>query len=295
MRRAGRFLLGLIAAAATLLLAASFAGALHPAADAVAVFRPQLAALLVVAALVGALAGTRRALWVIPLAALAAAPSAWAFLRPETDGTALVLYQKNLLYRRRDTAPLAADIRDAAPDVLTLQEVTDGNRAVLSALSDSLPSQVFCPFARVGGVAVASRWPMIPDTPRCPEGLGLAAMRVEAPFGRVWLVSLHLHWPWPHRQPGQIDAIVPFLRGLDGPVLIGGDFNMVPWGHALDRIAAASGTARIGRAHVTFRTFSPWAPLVIDHVFAPEGAAGTTQTRPPLGSDHLGLVARFAL
>ncbi len=269
-----------------------FAGVLHPAGDTLAVLRLHAAAALAVTGLLLGLSGARRGWVAVALAAVAAAPFAPLQLaRAAAPQSALTLYQKNLSFRLADPAPVIADIRAAVPDVVTLQEVTKRNRAVLAGLADVLPTQHVCPFARVGAVAVAARWPARPGRTICAEGQGLAAVQVDSPHGPLWLVSLHLHWPWPYRQPEQLAHVLPILEGLEGPVLIGGDFNAMPWSHAVRRIGAATGAARVGRAANSFPRYSPWVPLPIDQVLAP-GGAGATELRPLLGSDHRGVLAR---
>ena len=292
-----RYILGGSAVLFALLLAGSFAGALHPVGDSLAVFRLHFAAVLVLLALGWALAGRRAALALALVGACAVGPTAWMWVRPAeaVPAATLVHYQKNLLWVERDMTGLAGDIRRVAPDVLTVQELTEGNVAVLSALNDVLPAREVCRFERIGGVAVASAWAKIPGSGFCDETLGVTGMRVEAPQGPLWVVSLHLHWPYPYAQAEQMEGLLPILAGLDGPVVIGGDFNSVPWSTSVARIAEATGTARVGPARSTYREFEPLVPLPIDHVLAPEGRSGTTETRPRLGSDHLGLVARIAL
>ncbi len=288
-----RAILWILFGFAALGLAAGFLGALHPAGDAFAVLRLQFGAAAVLLALLLRLAGARAGLVLAALVSGAVAPGVWAgYAAEEAPGGGLTLYQKNLSFRMADPAAVVEDIRAVGPDMVTLQEVTERNLAVLTVLADTLPTQHVCPFARVGGVAVASRFPAVAGSATCAGGRGLAAVQVETPEGPVWLVSIHLHWPWPYRQPDQIADLVPVLQSLDGPVVLGGDFNMVPWGHALRRIERATATRRAGPAHDTFPHFRA-VPLAIDHVLAPRG--GTVLPRPMLGSDHRGLVLRVAL
>ncbi len=281
-------------AAAMGLLAASFAGALHPAADSLAVFRLHNSAVCLFLSL--AALGLNRRIGIAGVALSSAALGAvlWSMTVPAGGAAGPVtLYQKNMLFAPRDLAPLISDIHASDPDMLTLQEVTPGNEALLAALADRLPTQLVCPFARVGAVAVASRWPLAGNRALCLERQGIAAVRVAGPDGPLWLVSLHLHWPWPHGQAPQRARLGPVLAELEEPVVIGGDFNMVPWSHAFRSIARTTSTRRIGRAFNTMTRF-PLAPLPIDHVLIPAGAEGTTERRPLLGSDHHGVLARFA-
>jgi len=275
------------------LLGASFAGALHPAGDSLAVFRLPLA---VACGLAVVWTPWGRAVrW--PLAAACLAVLGWhgwmarAALPDEAGATAV--YQKNLSFRSGDKGLLVADLSALAPDHVTLQEVNDRNLPLLAQLEAAYPSQVLCPFSFVGGVAVLSRHPLVAESAICAERDGLAAMQVQAPGGPVWVVSIHLHWPWPHGQASQIDRLLPLLETLDGKVIIGADFNAVAWSHAVTRIERASGTRRLGPHMATF--VLPRVPLGIgiDHVLAsaPDGAA--TFRRARLGSDHYGILARI--
>jgi endonuclease/exonuclease/phosphatase (EEP) superfamily protein YafD len=279
------------------LLLASYLGMLHGLGDSLAVVRPGLAA---VAVILGGLLAAAKPRWpgtAVVVAGLgAAAPVLWSSLPTQAgDGAAYLVYQKNLSFRLADPAPLIADITAHAPDFVTLQEVTDRTRAVVTGLVDMLPAQHWCPFAAVGGVAVLSRWPMIAGTARCADGDGLAAMQVAAPGGPLWIVSIHLHWPFPYRQSEQFARLLPMLASLDGPTVIGGDFNMVPWSYTLKAIAQATGTERAGSITYSLPMAGGWLTLPIDHVLVPQGKGPThAQRLPLLGSDHHGVLARFA-
>ncbi|MBV2361382.1 endonuclease/exonuclease/phosphatase family protein [Thalassococcus sp. CAU 1522] len=269
------------------LLAGSFAGALHPAGDSLAVFRLPIAVLF--ALVVTWSDWPRRLRW--PLAALALVPVAQILaLKAEAGPEGIVtVYQRNLLFKNTEIEAIAADIAEHLPDVITLQEVSDHNAALLDRLAVSHPHRVFCRFTGWSGMAVLSRYPA--ETEICSDGRGLAGLKVTLPEGPVWVLSLHLHWPWPHGQSGQRDALLPVLAGLDAPVILGGDFNMVPWSHNLRAIARTTQTRRAGPLAPTLVIRG--VPLPIDHVLAPGG--GRVQVLPRLGSDHLGLLARVSV
>lgn len=275
-----------------LLLLGGGMGGLHPAGDSLGVFRMPGAAGVGLLALAALASGAQRlgALGLV-MALLAAGPAGLEALSSTPARGDLRLYQKNLLFRNADLKALAADIRAAAPDAVTLQEVSGANKVLLADLAGSLPHQLWCPFASVGGTAVASRLPPVPDRTLCAPGL--AAMQVQASAGRVWIVSIHLHWPWPHRQPEQVAELLPLIEGLEGPVVIGGDFNMVARSATLRRFARTA-RARLARPERgTYLGFAPLLRLPIDHVLSPGG--GQIEVRPALGSDHLGLVASLSL
>ncbi|MBY6152510.1 endonuclease/exonuclease/phosphatase family protein [Vannielia litorea] len=274
-------------------LGASFAGRWWAWGDSLAVARSTvgLAGLvwLVLCGVAGAMTwGWVGALWLVVLAALA--PVGWAKWRPEPGAAAaLVLYQKNMNFRMPSVEPLLADILEVAPDLITLQEVDAENGAILVALAERYPGQHSCDFTGVGGPAVLAKWPALETA--C--GYGWAAMQVDHPDGAFWLVSVHLHWPAPHAQHAHLAQALPELAALDGPVFMGGDFNMVPWSGAMARVGEAVGGVMVGKARLSIEQIGGKLWLPIDHVLAPKGWAGRSVTRPQLGSDHFGVVAEL--
>jgi endonuclease/exonuclease/phosphatase (EEP) superfamily protein YafD len=289
-----------IAALAGVALALGYTGAAWPPGDALAVGRIHAS---VVLALAGGLLiltrATRRGLLAASAGLAVAASVVWCYLAPAgpaPEGTIYRLYQKNLLAHAWPRRPLAAEIVASGAEIVTLQEVSAHNREFMGALFAAYPTQVSCPFAGVGDVAILSLWPMVPGTASCAGQDGLALVRLVAPDGQeVWAASLHLYWPWPFGQAGQVERVIPRIMALDGPVILAGDFNMVPWGASVRRIAQAARAERAGPYRTTFPEFAPLAPFAIDHVLLPAGAAVLTETRPGHGSDHLGVLAHFSL
>ena len=293
-----RRILSVLGALVVGLVVASYLGAVHGLGDSLAVVRPALAGSAVL--LGGLLVRARRrggGLVAVMAGLFAGVPVIVSSLPDGPgDGDAYHVYQKNLSFRLADPAPLIADIAAFAPDFVTLQEVTARTRAVMTGLGEALPSQHLCPFATVGGVAVLSRWPMIAGTAHCAEDDGLAAMQVTTPDGPVWIVSMHLHWPFPYRQSEQLGRLLPALAALTGPIVIGGDFNMVPWSHTLRAIARITASERAGSVTYTLPMLGGWITLPIDHVLVPRGQAATHARRLELlGSDHHGVLAGFAV
>jgi endonuclease/exonuclease/phosphatase (EEP) superfamily protein YafD len=217
-------------------------------------------------------------------------PVASAYLR-SGPSSGLVIYQKNLLFRDSDLAAIAADIVDAAPDFITLQEVSDRNRVLLDALAATYPTRQFCSLTRIGGTVALSRYPAIPGTATCVRGL--SAVQVETDEGPLWVISVHLFWPWPYGQAPQVEELAALINRLDGPKIIGGDFNMVPWSHVMRQFADAGDVHMARPVRGTYAGFAPLLMLPIDHVLTPAG--GLTELRPLFGSDHHGVLVRFGL
>lgn len=265
-------------------------GALHPIGDSFAVLRPQV--LGIFAGLSGALWGLRAKVWAglgaVTLAFLAPT-MVIGFWQTEEPGP-LTLYQKNLLMTNPVLAEVEADIRAMAPDIVTLQEVSSVNRSLMAALEDVLPQQQYCPYGKNGGMGVATHFRTIAPG-FC--ALGMAALQVEGPEGPLWIVSVHLAWPWPFRQAWHLKKILPQIEGLEGPMIVAGDFNMVRWSDALQRVRTAGRVQAAGRILGSFPVLPGIYALPIDQVMSPGG--GQTELRPLLGSDHLGIFARLNL
>ena len=295
MRRAGRCVLLGVFLLSLALLAASFGGAVHPLGDSLAVFRHWLA---VAIALSGALL-LRGRLRLAGLAAiglfLAAAPllAGWFSVQAGAGGR-YSFYQKNLLYNGTNRQGIIDDILSAAPDFVSLEEISDANLEIYEALGARYPSRIICSFSGVGRMAILSRFALLDGQARCLGPHGPAAIRVRTPDGPVWALALHLKWPFPRPQAAQVEAMLPALRALERPIVLGGDFNMVPWSETMRRIQRATGSRRAGAVLFTFRhpRYPLWLP--IDHILVP-GGAGRLETRPFLGSDHRGILLKFDL
>lgn len=281
-----RGFLKLAGVAVLLALLASYAGRLHPLGDSLAVFRPAQAILLALLAFVF------RGWWRIAVLAVALAallPILWLARPVAAPETAITVYQKNLLYRRGDPSELIADFRASGADVILLQELSTANLPIPEAMRDTHPHQLICAAHGVGAVAILSAFPL--SDRYCREGSGYAIARVQHPAGAFTAVALHLHWPYPFGQEAQVNRIIADIAGASRPMIIGGDFNMVPWAGAPRRIADATDTRIAGPIRPTL--FVKGYPLPIDHVLVHYQGQAAVEHRPRFGSDHHGVLARI--
>lgn len=283
------YLLPLVAVGSFLALAASYLGAWHPIGDSLAVFRPLWAlALLLSGMMIGGWVA-----FVLGLAALfAVLPILWAGRPLPSPEQGLAIYQKNLRYDLADPAPVVRDILDSGADLVFLQEISRQNLAVPNDLREELPHQLICEAHSVGAVAILSRRPFR-GAPLCLRESGFAAASIDGPDGPVSLVVLHLHWPWPYGQAAQLVSLTSELQALSEPVILAGDFNMVPWGDLLRRLREATGTRRVGPIRPSFVLKGAY-PMAIDHILIPRTWTGQARLRDRLGSDHRGLLAMVA-
>lgn len=294
-----RVVLATLTVQAAVLLGVSYLGPIHPIGDSVAVFRLQIgAAVFAAAAIYGVLGGNRwfaLASIVFGLWSVAPIAAGFAGLSAGQPGP-YTLYQKNLYRKQLSRMDVMDEILSQDPDFVTLQEITSHDRRWLGKLFDAYEHKLICGAESESTVGILSRFPLVEGTGFCLDKQRLAAARLRLPDGsEPWLVSIHLGWPYPADQAAQAVIMADVIRGFEGPVLIGGDFNIVPWSSSVRTIAGVAGARRVGPYFGTFVPSQPWLPLPIDGVFLPEGSTGRAEARPAAGSDHLGILARFSL
>lgn len=161
--------------------------------------------------------------------------------RLDAEGPALRLYTANLWGRNEDVARMRQSIEAADADVLVLIELGDAPSAQLDALLDGWPHRAVSG-RRVGAggavrSVIASRLPLEAHELSLHE-VETTAATIQAPFGPVEMIAVHLTRPWPFQyQWGQIIQVMElgeYRKTLSNPVVATGDFNSVS-------------TARIGR------------------------------------------------
>lgn len=288
-----RALLGFVTVCCGGLLAFSYAGAWHPAGDSFAVFRLWIAAGLLLLGFFSLVSRARIIGFTAVISALISAGAivpmfmgAPANLSGEIDAD-VVVYSKNTLGGRGDDVAIVADIRASGADIVLLQELSETRSDFVGQMRDTLGYSHICRFSDWSGIGVISRWPI--EETYCSPHRSFAAAYVVGPDGPFWAVSTHLVWPFPYGQWRFLDEAMPFLESVSGPAVVGGDFNMPPWGASVRRIGRATGTSLIGPVRTTL-----WVrkvPLQIDNFLS--NGTGQVIVRPQFGSDHFGVVARI--
>lgn len=315
------------------------AGALWPDLDLVNHFRPFLL-LAAAAGLVGVLIALPR--WRIGLAALALASLLLqgAFVLPvylaraghaaAAEDGALRFVTLNLHYTNRDVAPAVAFLRETAPDLVFLQEVSATSLPALQAgLADLLPHALHCVEGRYCNLAILSRHPLeavgasyigrrktmpemrlaegdwqlvtevLPDRPNAAAGL---AASIDLGQGRrLEVLNVHMSWPYPaaiqRRQFGWVAARLHDLPA--GPRLLAGDFNATPWSFGLrgfDRQVPDMQRATQGQRSWPTEIAFPFPLVPIDQVYAGGGLRVLRLERGPnVGSDHFPILAGLSL
>lgn len=297
-----------LAVLAALAVVAGFGGEWWPVLDLVAAFRPHLAALGVVLAIVAAVGRHWRAgaiaLGAAALAVAGLGPALEPAARPGGERTLTLLYG-NVHDRNGEVAALAERLLAAGADVLVTSETP---RALAERLSARYPHGLVSgsdgPTKRT---AIWSRHPLRDrrlhlDNTVAPTG---ASAVVELGGGlRAGLIGGHFSRPTEAVQPRQLAGLGEIAAGLPRPLIVVGDFNAAPWTATLAQAAELTETRVVGGYRVTWRGDyrtplgrlpEPWGHA-IDHVLVSEGVGVVAVDTLPLpGSDHAGLLVRLRL
>ena len=274
-------------------------------------FTPQVAAAAPLAALGLRLAGRRgpAVTAVLASAALGLVVRSRGVPRrqPEAGGPTLRVLTINLLVGRADAEAVVARVRQAEPDALFLQELTDSAQTRLkqAGLEDLLPhTQIEHRDGGPRGSGIYSRFPLS-EGPSVPATFAAQPTALlELPGGEeVELICVHMRAPALRRggsAPWREELAVLPPPGKR-PRVVAGDFNATV-DHAafrdVLRLGYADAAVATGKALV--RTWGPqdkgglW--LTIDHVLVTRGCAVLAcSVHDVPGSDHQAVCAEIRL
>lgn len=131
-----------------------------------------------------------------------------------------------------------------------------------------------------------------------PRGVTIA--RVARSGFRAWAAATHLGLH-PVERRRHAEELADLLRGLDGPIVLGGDLNELPSGRALAFLSERFWDAWLLGGDVDGETFPAAEPSArIDYLFVSEGVRVERVMVPPtpevrVASDHRPIVAELTL
>jgi endonuclease/exonuclease/phosphatase (EEP) superfamily protein YafD len=194
--------------------------------------------------------------------------------------------------------PIARYLASAPADVVILLEFEGAKRPLLAELKSTYPFQMACVNKEECSLALLSRLPL--------ADAGVGRIQTHGPDfiwarlgSSVTIVGTHVHRPsqnpWRHVQ--QMTDLTDFLRRIDGPVVVAGDFNNSLWSSTFRRLRNATGLVPTSLMTSTWPAWPlPLPQVALDHILASsELAVLATGTGPPLGSDHLPVWAQLRL
>lgn len=272
-----------------------FLGRFTAIGDSLAVFRPELS---VLCAMTGAIAFAfgKRLIPALSLAGLIfSVVSLLPYLRSAPpEQIDVTLRQHNVLFNNPNPSDLVMNARESGADVLMFQEVGPKMTRHLEPLLETHHHFQQCHYGD-GGVAVFARdlGPLVGHG--CAEKGKLAWIRLHTAHGAITFASVHLLWPWPMGQYWQSVELATEIEALPRPIVIAGDFNMVPWAATTRMLARAAGGEMPPGFEPTFELWRGWPAFRIDNLILPTGSRSEVRLTPKLGSDHFGLDARIEL
>lgn len=309
-RRALRALAGLALVGVTVPVLARLTGIEAGPLAVLVALMPWVTAAALLTVLLAALA---RAPWLLAASAVVAALCV-AWLVPlfvaeggTEDGERLTVATINMTFGGADAAEVVELVRDHEVDVLSVQELTPDAVTALRAagLDDALPySEVH---AELGftGTAVWSGLPIVSG--EAVDGLTSRTVvaRVEAEFGELAVVAPHPAAPGPfdhERWRRDLDTLEGMLAGLDGAVVVAGDFNTTRDHRAFRDIQARGYVDAADQAGAGFAPTFPqgrelFPVAAIDHVMVRDAPLTAVNLRAVAieGADHRALVVGYAV
>jgi endonuclease/exonuclease/phosphatase (EEP) superfamily protein YafD len=303
---------GLLDAAGALACGLTLAGFLGPLAwfvDLTSHFRPQYAALLVLASAVamlrrkGPLALTFGAFAVLNLAVILVCTGLPRHIDETHPPLRVVLLNVHTANRSFDR--VREYLREANPHVVVLEEVDARWMEELAELRDLFPHEVSSPRGDNFGIAILSQLPLRDAS---VVELGKARLpsmiaRVEFFGGLVTLLGTH---PLPpvgsnntKLRNEQLSAVASFAARLEAPVVLLGDLNLTPWCSEFRRLLRASklhnGSAGLG-LHATWPARLWPLRIPIDHcLISADLRVARKEVGSHVGSDHLPLLVELTL
>ena len=213
----------------------------------------------------------------------------------------------NVYTYNEDIAKQVGFLKKQTADVIALCEVNSKMHAALAQLKAEYPHQCMIAISDTVlgyGMAILSKVPV--KHVKTDANGRMVHYEVYHPHGTFHFVHLHPHAPFTPQRVDKRNAITDLVRHVKSPypVVVGGDFNNVPWDVHVRKVCQAQGLkvaslplATLPAEHRFFKwTFKlvPVAPF--DFALVPEGATVyTAQALRAPDTDHLGYQLSFSL
>lgn len=283
---------------------AGFLGTSHRLLELTSHFKPQYLAAACLCLIVFALA--RRWRWAAAAALVVALNAAFVapyyFPAPRAEAvrrTRVKLLLANVNAANADYQKLIDLARATAPDVLVVQEATEGWARAFEVLRPDFPHAHVVARPDTFGIAVYSRLPLGDVRTVDLGGAKIPAVTatVETAETRLSLVTAHVYPPLAGMFEGrneQLAQLAALANASARPVVLVGDLNVSPWSPYFATLARETGLrdARLGFGVLpTWPTYRRVMSVPIDHcLVSAEVTVVSAATGAGIGSDHLPLV-----
>ena len=214
----------------------------------------------------------------------------------------------NVDCKNTDYARLREFVQEVKPDVLMIQEATQGWVDALKILLDRFPYSITEPHPRGWGIALYSRIPL----DKCEviysrvDRRPAIRARVRLGDGKLWLLGVHPRAPlrrnYFHHRNEHLREAAAAIQQLPAPKILVGDFNCSLWSPYYTRLVHDTGLVNARQGYGLFPTWPTYMPLrpfsmlPIDHCLVSSDIRVVHfQTGHKIGSDHLPLLVDLAI
>ncbi|OSP56731.1 endonuclease/exonuclease/phosphatase family protein [Pseudoruegeria sp. SK021] len=210
-----------------------------------------------------------------------------------------VLWYNMLWTNPTDPDRMVAALIASEADVVLLAE-PGYLRGIRHRLTEAFPYQTGCD--TTCGIVALSRIPVAKTVRIQPGPLQadrIMVLELDLP-GRapLTLAAMHLIKPWYYGiTEVEMDSVLTTINGIDGPLIVAGDFNSAPWSQRMRWVARSTGLALPRRPIPTWPAAAGPLAVPLDHILVRDGPV-LRRLEPwgdGLGSDHRGLLAEISL
>lgn len=211
------------------------------------------------------------------------------------------IYFANVLSSNDKYDLIINDVLKKEPDLVVLQEVTEGWEKALSKLSKSYPYKVVVPREDNFGIAVYSSIEFKSyRTFLSSAGLESILVELKVSNEKITILTTHPLPPigldyWNSRNE-QYDEIKDYFKDSTGEKILIGDLNTIPWSSYIQRIEKNNKMESINSFDDSWNTFFP--PMFrIRTLFALASSSikGEIRILDDIGSDHLPFLLKIKI
>lgn len=224
---------------------------------------------------------------------------------PAPSGKPLRVLLANVNAGAGNPARVVAFIRQAKPDVVVLEEISNRWLPALQPVLADYPHVRLEVREDSFGILLCSRFPFTQAQITYLGSVDVPSVlaEVQAPQGLVTFLATHPVPPMGRQysawRNGQLAELPDAIRRANSPVVLLGDLNSSPWGAHFRQLVRNSGlrdSAQGRGVHVTWPTANPFLRIPIDHcLLSPSIGLVSRQVGPDIGSDHYPLIVDFVL
>lgn len=199
----------------------------------------------------------------------------------------------NTFVKNQDFAAITKEIERLDADVVTLIEFENVKKPVLLSLQRTYPFQYDCNNLPYCHFAIISKHPILAVSANGHwAGPGYISARLGGTLTGLTVYGVHTtRFPHSRWQLRQINALVKYLEGQTGDMIVMGDFNATPFSRITTTLEQGTGLSRVTHMPTWPATFA-LPQLAIDHVFVSPKirVLADQQVGNPSGSDHFPIV-----